>query len=230
MKFLIIDSNVEQNKKIKTTLTENWDNVVCETAFDLERGLELGLANRYDLIVLAHNSIKSETKKFITTLRLNCSIPLIILSSDNDIATKIDFLNSGADNCLPYDCDENEFIAYANAVLRRFYHDFGVNLYEFKNLQVNFFERSVKIDGEKISIVAKMYDLFEYLIRHKEIILSKITLFNRIWGVDSETTFSVVEVYVSKLRKILEPYGLSKHLLTIKNEGYSWTEKENPNN
>ena len=101
-----------------------------------------------------------------------------------------------------------------------------MNLYEFKSLQVNFFERSVKINGEDVQIVAKMYDLFEYLIRNKEIILSKNTLFNRVWGFESETTFSVVEVYISKLRKLLEKGELAGQLLTIKNAGYCWTEKD----
>ena len=75
-----------------------------------------------------------------------------------------------------------------------------------------------------------MYEVFEYMVRHKEIIISKNTLFNRVWGFESETTFSVVEVYISKLRKLLEKGGLSNHLQTIKNAGYLWTEKENANN
>ena len=144
-----------------------------------------------------------------------------------DVDTKIDLLNSGADSFMIYDYNENELIAVVGSILRRYYKDFGVNIYDFKSLQVNFYEKTVKINGESINIVAKMYELFEYLIRHKEIILSKNTLFNRVWGFESETTFSVVEVYISKLRKVLEQGGLANHLLTIKNAGYCWTEKEN---
>ncbi len=227
MKFLIVEQNEDKNHKIAKLLSEYGGGSECESAFDLERGLELGIANKYDMIILGHTGIKNATKNLIIKLRQENSVPLIILSNENDVDTKIDLLNSGADSFMIYDYNENELIAVVGSILRRYYKDFGVNIYDFKSLQVNFYEKTVKINGESINIVAKMYELFEYLIRHKEIILSKNTLFNRVWGFESETTFSVVEVYISKLRKVLEQGGLANHLLTIKNAGYCWTEKEN---
>jgi DNA-binding response OmpR family regulator len=63
-------------------------------------------------------------------------------------------------------------------------------------------------------------------IHHKEIIIPKEQLFNRIWGFDCDTIWSVVEVYVSNLRKTLKQYDYSKYLKTLRNVGYMWSEKE----
>lgn len=226
MKILLVENEEKNCKKIADTFCEYGGGSSCELAEDLARGLEMACAGKYDLIIIGLKSNNKAIKNMISKLRLECSIPLIVLLEDNDIATKVELLNSGADSCLLYDYDKEELLAVASSILRRYYRDFGMNVYEFKNLRVNFFEKKVKIDGEDVDIVAKMYDLFEHLIRHKDMILSKETLFNRVWGFDSETTFSVVEVYVSKLRKTLEKGGLAQHLQTIKNAGYRWTEKE----
>lgn len=228
MKFLIVEKNEDSNHKLCKLFAEYGGSSECESAYDLDRGLDLGIHNKYDMIILCHAGIKAETKNYITKLRHTNSIPLIILTNEQDIETKIDFLNSGADSFMVFN-DDNELLAVVGAVLRRYYKDFGANIYEYKNLEINFFERTVKLNGEKLNVVAKMYELFEYLVRHKEIFLSKNTLFNRVWGFESETTFSVVEVYVSKLRKMLEQGGLANHLITIKNVGYCWTEKETTN-
>ncbi len=228
MKFLIVEKIEEINHKLCKLLTEYGGGSECESAYDLDRGLDLGVHNKYDMIVLGHAGIKAETKNYIVKLRQTNSIPLLILSNEQDLETKIDLLNSGADSYMIY-CDDNELLAVVGAILRRYYKDFGANIYEYKNLEINFFERTVKINGGKMNVVAKMYELFEYLVRHKEIFLSKNTLFNRVWGFESETTFSVVEVYVSKLRKMLEQGGLANQLITVKNVGYCWTEKETTN-
>ncbi len=224
MKILVVEQDETKSNRLCVICEELKGS--CDQAFDLDRGLELATANKYDMILVGHYGAKSATKNMVTNLRLECGVPLIVLSEDNDVASKIELLNSGADSFLTSDFTDEELLAVIKSVLRRYYKDFGVNLYEFKCLQVNFFERSVKINGEDVQIVAKMYDLFEYLIRNKEIILSKNTLFNRVWGFESETTFSVVEVYISKLRKLLEKGELAGQLLTIKNAGYCWTEKD----
>ena len=81
-----------------------------------------------------------------------------------------------------------------------------------------------KINGKYVKVSGKMYDILEYLIRNRNIIIPKEQLFNRIWGFDSETIITVTEVYISNLRKLLAKYGESNHLKTVKNVGYMWSE------
>lgn len=229
MKILIVENDEIKNKKLFNILSKYGGESKCEQAFNFDRGLVMASMGKFDLLVVGANDNVAAIKSIIAKVREESGAPIVILHDDLMVSQKVDFLNSGADICLPYDSDQKELFAVIGAIMRRFNQSFGTNIYEFKNLKVNFFEKTVQVNGENIGIVAKMYDLLECLIRYKEIILSKETLFNKIWGFDSETAFSVVEVYVSKLRKVLSTSGLDKHLLTVKNAGYSWTEKEKNN-
>ena len=176
MKFLIVEQNEGINHNISVLLSEYKGGSTCESAYDLDRGLDMAMVGKYDMIVIGCNGVKTAVKNLITKVRVDNSVPIVVLSNDKDLEVKIDLLNSGADSYMPYDFDSNEFLAVINSVLRRYYCNFGTNIYEFKNLQINFFERSVKIDGEQMNIVAKMYEVFEYMVRHKEIIKKKNTL------------------------------------------------------
>ena len=90
------------------------------------------------------------------------------------------------------------------------------------------FELFCNLDAndEQLDLSGKSYDILEYLVRNKDIIITKEQLFNRIWGFESETIWSVVEVYVSNIRKLLKKYDYHIYLKTLRNVGYMWSEKE----
>lgn len=226
MKFLVVEENKKINNSISKTLKEYNGGSQVDFAFDGEHGLEMALANKYDLILLSLMLPKVSGRNLLVQLRQKSNAPVIILSEHNDVFAKIDLLEKGADDFVLKTIESMELFAIISAILRRYNNNFTVNKYKLKNLEVDFFEKSVKIDGERVDIVAKMFDLFEYLIRNKGVIISKESLFNRIWGFECETTNAVVEVYISKLRKILAGGDLKQHLLTIKNAGYMWIEKD----
>ena len=82
---------------------------------------------------------------------------------------------------------------------------------------------------KEIFLQGKQYDLLEYLISNKDTILTKEQIFDRIWGFDSDTMVSVVEVYVSNLRKALKNYGYSLPIKTVRGLGYMFSVEEEPN-
>ena len=110
-------------------------------------------------------------------------------------------------------------------LLRRYNNNFETLQLTFKDLKFDLVHKSVTINDKRLDIIGKTYDILEYLIRNKEIIIPKEQLFNRIWGFDSDTIWSVVEVYVSNLRKALKPFDYHKYLKTLRNVGYMWTRK-----
>lgn len=225
MKFLVVEDNENLNSVICEMLQNYQGGSSVDYALDGERGLELALSNQYDLIVLDLMLPKLSGRSLLIKLRQHNSTPILVLTALSDVNAKVDVLNKGADDYLIKPFENSELIARISSILRRSTGNFGSNKYSFKNLEIDFFEKTVKIDGERKEIVAKMYDLFEYLVRNKEVIISKDSLFNRIWGFESETVSAVVEVYISKLRKILSAGGLAGNLVTIKNAGYMWSEK-----
>jgi two-component system response regulator CiaR len=78
----------------------------------------------------------------------------------------------------------------------------------------------VTVDDEVLPIQGKEFDLLVYFIQNKGVILTKEQIFDRIWGFDSDTTLTVVEVYMSHLRKHLKPSGTDHLFKTLRNVGY----------
>lgn len=226
MKFLVIVAEENTSNVVCDALKSYQGISLVEKAFDGERGLAMATANHYDFIVLHLAIPKINGRNFIIKLRQTSNVPILVLSENGDFNLAADILEKGADDFIANPFQPVEFLARIKAILRRCSNDFGANKYVYKNLQVDFFEKVVEVDGERVDVVAKMYEMFEYLLKRKNIIVSKDTLFNRVWGFESETGCSVVEVYMSKLRKILAKGGLHNHLVTVKNAGYMWTDKD----
>ncbi len=78
----------------------------------------------------------------------------------------------------------------------------------------------VTYKGELLPIQGKEFELLLYFLQNQGIILTKEQIFDRIWGFDSETTLTVVEVYMSNLRKHLRDTGIDKEIRTLRNVGY----------
>lgn len=79
--------------------------------------------------------------------------------------------------------------------------------------EVYFQEKLLPIQGRE-------FELLLYFVQNQDIILTKEQIFDRIWGFDSDTTLTVVEVYMSHLRKHLKNTGVEKQLRTLRNVGY----------
>ena len=97
---------------------------------------------------------------------------------------------------------------------------FSENQIVYKNITCNLATKEVTIDDEILSIQGKEFDLLVYFIQNKGVILTKEQIFDRIWGFDSDTTITVVEVYMSHLRKHLKPSGADQFFKTLRNVGY----------
>ncbi len=222
MKFLVIEDNASLNKSIREILASLGS---CDAAFDGEEGLYLAETKSFDLIILDLMLPKLSGLDLLTKLRKTSNCPLIILTALDSMEKRIEGLKLGADDYMSKPFERDELLARVEAVLRRYNNNFRT-LYTYKNIELDFVNKMFKVDGKYVKLSGKMYEIVEYLIRNRNIIIPKEQLFNRIWGFDSETIITVTEVYISNLRKILEQYGVKNYLKTIKNIGYMWCEDE----
>lgn len=221
MKFLVIEDNINLNQSIRDCLSKLG---TSDAAYDGLEGLYMAESNTYDLIILDLLLPKKNGFDVLQDLRKKSTCPVIILTALSSTDKKIEGLKLGADDYLPKPFDRDELVARAEAVLRRYNNNFHTK-YTYDNIELDFANKMFKVNGEYVKLAGKMYDIVEYLIRNRNIIIPKEQLFNRIWGFDSDTVITVIEVYVSNLRKILEKYGCKDYLKTIKNIGYMWREK-----
>lgn len=223
MKILVIEDDKHINKAICEMLKGIAD---TSSIYDGEQAMYAVEQNIYDLIILDVMLPHVDGFVILKKIRQFSTVPVIMLTAKDSVADKVNGLKLGADDYMTKPFYRNELIARVNALLRRYNNSFMDMKIVFKDLVFDLSQKTVYIKDEKLDLSGKSYDILEYLVRNKEMIITKEQLFNRIWGFESETIWSVVEVYVSNLRKLLKKYDYHIYLKTLRNVGYMWSEKE----
>lgn len=222
MKLLIIEDDRHLSDTIRDTAQDLFE---VTQAFDGEDGLFFASQNIFDVIILdimlpglnGYEVLEQLREQRVTT-------PVIMLTAKDGIDDKIQGFKKGADDYLVKPFHREELLLRLEALVRRNVGEFAEQSLRFKDLQLNTKNYQVSIGGEVLKLSGKQYDLLEYLLHNRNTILTKEQIFDRIWGFDSDTSTSVVEVYASNLRKNLKKYGYDKYIKTFRGLGYMWTE------
>ena len=222
MRLLVVEDDEKLAKILSVALSSVGD---VDIALSGEKALQDVEKTYYDLIVLDLMLGKLSGIDVLREIRRTHLMPIIVLSALSDMDKKIDCFRLGADDYMTKPFAREELMARVEACLRRSGENFSATRYKFKNMEVNFTNKMVTVDGNYVPMNRKTYEILELLVRNKEIIMVKQQIFDRIWGYYSTTGPSVIEINIFRLRKILSEFGLDVHLKTIKSTGYMWTEK-----
>lgn len=222
MKLLII----EDDKYLSETIVETTKNMFkTEQAFDGEEGLFLAEQNIFDIIILDIMLPYMNGYEVLQHLRKkNILTPVVMLTAKDGIDDKIQGFKVGADDYIVKPFHREELLLRLEAVVRRAGGNFEENTLSFKELKLNFKNKTACIGDDMIQLNGKQFDLLEYFINNKNTILTKEQIFDRIWGFESDTSTTVVEVYASKLRKNLKNFGYDQYIKTFRGLGYMLTE------
>lgn len=227
MKLLIIEDDKYLSDTIRETTEELFETV---QAFDGEEGLFLAEQNIYDIIILDIMLPLMDGCEVLERLRKqNITTPVIMLTAKDGIDDKIHSFKTGADDYIVKPFHREELLLRMEAVLRRTGGMTKENTLSFKDLTLNLKNKTASINGEPLKLNGKQFDLLEYLINNLNTILTKEQIFDRIWGFESDTSTTVVEVYASKLRKNLKQFGYDQYIKTFRGLGYMLTEQEDEN-
>ncbi|WP_411502785.1 response regulator transcription factor [Brevibacillus centrosporus] len=222
MKLLIIEDDHHLSDTIKETAQSLFETT---QAFDGEEGLFLAAQNIFDVIILDIMLPHLNGYEVLEQLRAqHVTTPVIMLTAKDGIDDKIHGFKKGADDYLVKPFHREELLLRLEALVRRRVGDFNDQTLRFLDLQINTKNYQVSIGDEVLKLSGKQYDLLEYLLNNRNTILTKEQIFDRIWGFDSDTSTSVVEVYASNLRKNLKKYGYDKYIKTFRGLGYMLTE------
>jgi two-component system, OmpR family, response regulator len=157
----------------------------------------------YELILLDLNLPDGRGLNFLRDLRRRGSaVPVIILTAQDQIASRIEGLNSGADDYLVKPFDLIELSARIGAVARRY----GGNpnpLLRIGELDIDLALRFVSIAGRPVDLTAREWAVFERLARRPNVMISKSDIEDSLYEFGAEVESNTVEVYVSRLRKKL---------------------------
>lgn len=145
--------------------------------------------------------------------------PILILTARSRWQEKVAGLDAGADDYLVKPFHYEELLARVNALIRRSSGNAHPVL-TFKNIELDSVSQEVIVDHQKLELTAYEYKVLEYLMFHQGEVVSKATLSEHIYDEDLDRDSNVLEVFIGRLRKKLDPDGKINPIETLRGRGY----------
>ena len=220
MKILIVEDEHKIANVLKQGLEQ--EHYIVDVAYEGNEGYDLASAESYDLIILDRLLPGMDGLTICKKLRDKSNhTPILMLTAKNQTEDKIEGLDSGADDYLSKPFAFEELLARIRALLRRPKKTQGSSI-EVNDLKLDVKNYEVSRNGKQISLSSKEFALLEYLMRHKNKILTKQQIINHVWNYDTDILPNTLEVFIGYLRnKIEKPFKNKKSLIqTIRGFGY----------
>lgn len=218
MRLLIVEDEAQLRQQLIDFLqAQHW---VIEAAADGEEGLYLALEYPFDVAVIDLGLPKIDGISLITQLReKNNALPILILTARDNWQDKVGGLEAGADDYLTKPFHPQELQARLLALLRRS-TGHSSNSLQFGPITIDTSGKKVSVNDEPLTLTQYEYNTLEYLALHHGEVISKNTLTEHLYQQDFDRDSNVIEVFIGRLRKKLDPNGDLKPISTVRGQGY----------
>jgi len=195
----------------------------ADAAADGQKALFLGMENPYDLAIIDLGRPRLDGVELIRQLRAGeRAFPILILTARDAWQDKVTGLEAGADDYLVKPFHMEELKARLNALLRRA-GGHAEPLLRFGPLEVNTGSKTVHLDGREIELTGYEYNTLEYLLHRAGQVISKTEFTEHLYHQHFDRDSNVIEVFIARLRKKLDPDGSLKPIQTVRGQGYRFT-------
>jgi len=184
-----------------------------------ERGLDTAREHPLDLVILDLMLPGMDGVEVCRLLRKEADVPIIMLTARDSVADKVDGLEAGADDYITKPFVFDELLARVRSALRR-RAGLAQELLTVGDLSIRPASREVERAGRPIELTAREYELLEFLARNAGKVLTKETIFEKVWGYDFEIESDAIKVYVSYLRRKLNAPGERDLIHAVRGVGY----------
>lgn len=218
--ILVVEDEPKMAMYVKMGLEEN--NYLVDIAIDGKTGAEMALENDYSAVVLDISLPKLNGYEVCRIIRQNkLKTPILMLSAHNKIEDKLAGFDTGTDDYLVKPFDFSELLARLKALLLRTEQTVEEsNLIKVGNMEINTDSKEVKRGHTKIDLTAKEFNLLQYMAQHKNKVVSRHELLEKIWGISFDTGTNVIDVYINFLRKKVDLPEYPKLIHTYVGMGY----------
>ena len=217
IKILLIEDDLSLSNSVFDFLDDFAD---VMQVFDGEEGLYEAESGIYDLILLDLMLPEKNGFQVLKELReKGNTTPVLIMTAKEGLDDKGHGFELGADDYLTKPFYLEELKMRIQALLKRSGKLTNNNLL-YGDVTVDTSTNTTTVGDKTVELLGKEFDLLVYFLQNQNVILPKSQIFDRIWGFDSDTTISVVEVYVSKIRKKLKGTQFVDNLQTLRSVGY----------
>ncbi|EGO62735.1 response regulator transcription factor [Acetonema longum] len=224
MRILVVEDDHVLREAIVALLTE--EDYIVEEAAAGDEGMYMAEQAVHDLLILDIMLPEISGLEIVKKLRsAGGSVPILLLTARDSVDDRVMGLESGADDYLVKPFAIRELLARIKALLRRSGSLDMEGELSYGGISLNSKTRDGCAADHPLGLTTKEYDVLEFLILNREQILTREQMFDRIWGFDSDTTISIVDLYIHYLRKKLAPHGLDSLIQTVRGAGFMLKEK-----
>lgn len=217
-KILIVDDEDKIRELIRVNLEIVGYN--CDEAEDGIKALDVVDKFRPDLVLLDIMLPGKDGFELVDEFTKR-NIPVIFLTAKDSTVDKVKGLKLGAEDYITKPFDPMELLARVEVVLRR--SSKNNETFKYKNLEIDFNERTALMDGVEVELTTKEFDLLEVLIRNKNLALSREKLLEMVWGYEYLGDTRTIDIHITRLRKKLD---LDDSIITVFKYGYRFKMKE----
>lgn len=218
-KILVVDDEQRIREIIKEYAEFNGFQVT--QAEDGMEAVEKVKNEDFDIIIMDIMMPKLDGYSACKEIKKIKEIPVIMLSARGEEYDKLFGFEIGVDDYVVKPFSPKELIARIRAVMNRVNSSKKAeNTVTYKTLVINFTAREVTIDGEKVSMTPKEYDLLFYMVKNMNIALSREKLLEEVWGFDFYGDDRTVDTHIKMLRNSLKQYR--NLIVTLRGMGYKF--------
>ncbi len=219
-KILIADDE----QKIREVIREyaEYEGHEVFEAVDGMQAVEMAKEQDFDIIILDIMMPRLDGFSACKEIRKIKDTPIIMLSARSEEYDKLFGFEMGVDDYVVKPFSPKEVLARINAIIKRNRSagEAAGETVKFEGLEINFTARDVIIDGEKANLTPKEYDLLFYLVKNKNIALTRNRLLEEVWGYDFFGDDRTIDTHIKMLRNNLGPYR--KFIVTLRGMGYKF--------
>ncbi len=216
---------VEDEERLRSHLEEQLGTRGCavDAAADGEAGVYLGQENPYDVAIIDLGLPKLPGIDLIRALRdASRTFPILILTAHGRWQEKVLGLEAGADDYLVKPFHFEELMARINALVRRA-AGWSQPIIEIGDIRLDTTRQTVTIHDQAIELTAFEYKALEYLILHTGKVISKTELTEHLYDQDFDRDSNVIEVFIARLRRKIDPDGTRHPIETLRGRGYRFS-------
>lgn len=218
MRILVVEDEPNLLSQLQARLREA--GYIVDVAADGEEGLYYGREYEYDAAIIDLGLPKLDGIDLIGALRkLKRDFPVLVLTARGHWQDKVEGLEAGADDYLTKPFQIEELLARLNALLRRA-AGYSSPVITDGSLSLDTAKKEVRVDDNLIELTAYEYKVLEYLILNPSRVVSKTELTEHLYEQDYDRDSNVIEVFVGRLRKKLDPVN---PIRTVRGQGYRFS-------
>jgi two-component system response regulator PhoP len=218
MRVLLVEDEAPLRETLAARLKR--EGFAVDAAADGEEGLFLGKEVPFDVAVIDLGLPKLPGMDLVRKLReAEARYPILILTARSSWQEKVEGLKAGADDYVVKPFHVEELLARMNALMRRA-AGWSKPVLNCGPVTLDTTAQTVAVDGQNVDLTSYEYKVLEYLMLHAGELVSKADLTEHIYQQDFDRDSNVLEVFIGRLRRKLDPEGTLKPIETVRGRGY----------